>query len=178
MCIDVLLTFVNALNSYLGTGCGASCVYGTIDPTIPKDSATGCYREASSRVRSRTDTLDVVHKVNTLPPANHARLGPLDFIGIALWAGSWLFEIGTSLLTPYDVSTILLEANSLLKSLTIRRVLGAAQKRIRNMMTSLSPQACGASVGIPSTYTQPYTVRLCAQKGLMRSIGATATSEK
>ncbi|KAJ8454048.1 hypothetical protein ONZ51_g13253 [Trametes cubensis] len=34
-----------------------------------------------------------VYMVNTLPPANHARLGPLDFIGIALWAGSWLFEI-------------------------------------------------------------------------------------
>ncbi|OSD06366.1 DUF1295-domain-containing protein [Trametes coccinea BRFM310] len=34
-----------------------------------------------------------VYMVNILPPANHPKLGPLDYVGIALWAGSWLFEI-------------------------------------------------------------------------------------
>ncbi|KAM5538481.1 hypothetical protein V8D89_007814 [Ganoderma adspersum] len=34
-----------------------------------------------------------VYLVNTLSPAHHPRLGPLDYFSAALWAGSWLFEI-------------------------------------------------------------------------------------
>ncbi|KAI0787889.1 DUF1295-domain-containing protein [Fomes fomentarius] len=34
-----------------------------------------------------------VYMVNTLAPAHHARLAPLDYLSVALWAGSWLFEI-------------------------------------------------------------------------------------
>ncbi|KAI0833248.1 DUF1295-domain-containing protein [Trametes gibbosa] len=34
-----------------------------------------------------------VYMVNTLPPASHPRLGPLDFLSVGLLAGSWLFEI-------------------------------------------------------------------------------------
>ncbi|KAI0710082.1 hypothetical protein C8Q76DRAFT_740946 [Earliella scabrosa] len=34
-----------------------------------------------------------VYMVNTLAPANHPRLGPFDYLSVALWAGSWLFEI-------------------------------------------------------------------------------------
>ena len=36
-----------------------------------------------------------VLQVNAMPAANHSRLGPLDYVGAALWAGSWLFEIGS-----------------------------------------------------------------------------------
>ncbi|EJF64592.1 hypothetical protein DICSQDRAFT_144356 [Dichomitus squalens LYAD-421 SS1] len=34
-----------------------------------------------------------VYMVNTLSPANHPKLGPLDYFSVALFAGSWLFEI-------------------------------------------------------------------------------------
>ncbi|KAI0768101.1 DUF1295-domain-containing protein [Trametes elegans] len=34
-----------------------------------------------------------VFMVNTLPPANHPKLGPLDYLSLTIWAGSWLFEI-------------------------------------------------------------------------------------
>ncbi|KAH9945285.1 uncharacterized protein BXZ73DRAFT_86800 [Epithele typhae] len=34
-----------------------------------------------------------VYMVNTLPPPAHSRLGPLDYLGLAVFAGSWMFEI-------------------------------------------------------------------------------------
>ncbi len=33
-------------------------------------------------------------QVNTLAPVHHPRLGPLDYFAVALWAGSWAFELG------------------------------------------------------------------------------------
>ncbi|KAI0360095.1 DUF1295-domain-containing protein [Trametes cingulata] len=34
-----------------------------------------------------------VYMVNTLPPANHPKLGRLDYLSLSILAGSWLFEI-------------------------------------------------------------------------------------
>ncbi|KAI0370342.1 DUF1295-domain-containing protein [Pilatotrama ljubarskyi] len=34
-----------------------------------------------------------VYMVNTLPPANHPKLGRLDYLSLTVLAGSWLFEI-------------------------------------------------------------------------------------
>ena len=40
-------------------------------------------------------------QANVLPPAKHPKLGRLDYFSVALFAGSWLFEIGTSTAPHY-----------------------------------------------------------------------------